>query len=356
MSRPRFDLWRYAASYAPQLPEAAWLSLGEGWTPTLELPRLAARLGLERLVLKREDLSPTGSHKARGLAFQVSALRWARPELGWILISSSGNAAIAAAAYGRLAGLGVAAFVSPETPPGKLARLLRAGATILASPSALTDAVALSAARDIPNLRPSTDPLAVEGFQSIAWELLEVIEPVEAVFSFASSGTSFVALGRGFALGERVTGQGWRPALHAVQGVGQAPIVAELDPRPQPDRPGRVGALGARKTRRLGEARRIIQASGGWGWAIQDAEADAALAQLAELGIETSLEGGAALAAAARAARERGIRSAAVILSGQRVPTADDFALSSHASIHAVRGPDEAAAVLERLSPPGGWA
>ena len=353
MPRPRFDLWRYATYYAPRLPESAWLSLGEGWTPALELPQLAARMGLQRLVLKREDLSPTGSHKARGLAFQVAALRWSRPELGWILISSSGNAAIAAAAYGRLAGLGVAAFVSPETAPGKLARLLRAGATVLASPSALTDAVALSAARDIPNLRPSTDPLAVEGFQSIAWELLEAVEPVEAIFSFASSGTSFVAMGRAFERGAEVTGARWRPAMHAVQGAGQSPIVGELDPRSAPAGRSRVGALGARKTRRLGEARRLIQSSGGWGWVVTDAEADAALAELAALGIETSLEGGAALAAAGRAARERGLRSAAVILSGQRVPRAADLMLEARAAIHLVAGPEEAAVVLDALPPPG---
>jgi threonine synthase len=316
-------IWRFASRYRPQLAPEAWLCLGEGGTPAIEIPALTARMGLERLVLKREDLNPTGSHKDRGLAFQVAALRAADPELAGLIISSSGNAALAAAAYAGLAGLKLFALVSPETPPAKLGRLVHLGARVMLSRQALGIAVDLAKQTGMPNLRPSTDPLAVEGFQSIAWELVDEIEPLPAVFSFASSATSFVAMGRAFA------SAAWQPAMHIVQGAGAQPIAGEFDPeRDGISEQGRLGALGARKTRRLGEAKRIIKSSGGSGWVILDEEAELAAALLAAFGVETSLEGAASLAAAGRAARESGLRRAVVILTG-RPPLAPEAVVGS---------------------------
>lgn len=298
------------------VPPAARLTLGEGGTPAVEAPEIAAAVGLARLVLKREDANPTGSHKARGLAFQVSALRAERPDLAWLTISSSGNAAIAAAAYARAGGLKLAAFVAPDTPADKLCRLDQLGARVFRSNHALSLAQALAEQRGIPNLRPSTDPLAVEGFQSIGWEIAEVVTPVDALFTFVSSGTSFVAIGRAFARADEVTSRPWQPQLHAVQGTGAHPIAGEFDPRELPDTRGRLGDRGARKTRRVGEAKRRIRATGGSGWVITDAEADAAAGVLMNHDIDTSLEGAASLAAARRAAAGGAVRSAVVVLTG----------------------------------------
>jgi threonine synthase len=57
-------------------------------------PSLAESLELENIYLKREDLNPTGSHKDRGLAFEISShIQDGKDEF---IISSSGNAAISA--------------------------------------------------------------------------------------------------------------------------------------------------------------------------------------------------------------------------------------------------------------------
>jgi len=318
-------IWRYAALYSPHVPAAARLTLGEGGTPAVEVPGLAAAYGLARLVLKREDVNPTGSHKARGVAFQVSALRAARPDLAWLTISSSGNAALAAAAYARGAGVSLAAFVAPATPMATVARLVALGAWVFVAPNALSVAQALAERRGIPNLRPSTDPLAVEGFQSIGWELAETVAPVDALFTFVSSGTSLVGIARAFACAERVTPRPWRPALHAVQGTGAQSIAGEFDARRLPEARSRLGDRGARKTRRVGEAKRWIRATGGSGWVIADAEADAAAAQLAAYGVASSLESGAALAAAGRAAAAGRVESAIVVITGAAEQEDDDF-------------------------------
>mgnify|MGYP001041091450 FL=1 len=84
------------------------LTLGEGNTPLIALPRLAERWDLAGLYAKAEYLNPTGSYKDRiAAATMVEALRLGRR--GWIG-TSSGNGGAAMSAYGRRAGL-------PGVPP-----------------------------------------------------------------------------------------------------------------------------------------------------------------------------------------------------------------------------------------------
>lgn len=79
------------------------MSLGEGGTPLVDLPTLAAHLGVGRLRAKLESLNPTGSYKDRIAAMSLS-LALQRGKAGWIA-TSSGNAGVAMAAYGSRAGL-----------------------------------------------------------------------------------------------------------------------------------------------------------------------------------------------------------------------------------------------------------
>jgi len=318
-ARDAAGIWRHAHRYSVLVPPRLRLSHGEGNTPLVSYPGLAAACGLDSLWLKREDLNPTGSHKARGLAFQVAALRLAAPEPRAAVISSSGNGAIAAAGYARLAGLRLAACVSPATAPDKLARLADLGACVLASEQAIALAESLAQARGWPNLRPSTDPLAPEGFMSLGWELAEAAVDAQGIFLFASSGTGLVGMARGLAQqSHEAFGAAWRAPLHVVQGAGGDPIAAVFDRRPAPQSERSIiGRLGSRKTRRLGEATRAVRDSGGWGWIIGDEEALAAESLLLAAGIEAALEGAAALAAARRAAMETGLRRAVVIISGR---------------------------------------
>src|SRR5213593_1221710 len=56
----------------PRHREQRRLTLGEGGTPLLTVPRLAAKHGLRGLFVKEEGANPTGSFKARGLAAAVT--------------------------------------------------------------------------------------------------------------------------------------------------------------------------------------------------------------------------------------------------------------------------------------------
>src|SRR5207253_3447762 len=79
------------------------ITLGEGGTPLIPLPRLAAHLGLRHLWGKDEGQNPTGSFKARGLGMALTKAR----TLGvkGVMIPSAGNAGGAAAVYGARGGI-----------------------------------------------------------------------------------------------------------------------------------------------------------------------------------------------------------------------------------------------------------
>src|SRR5258706_4038361 len=64
-------LWRYR-EFLPLKSDKNRVSLGEGFTPLLDAPRLAAEFKLKRLWVKDEAENPTGSFKDRGLAVAIS--------------------------------------------------------------------------------------------------------------------------------------------------------------------------------------------------------------------------------------------------------------------------------------------
>ena len=106
-------LWRYA-EVLPVRDVAHRITLGEGFTPLVDAPRLAAALGMHRVLIKDEGCNPTGSFKARGLAMAIARAR----ELGVreVAIPSAGNAGSATAAYAAAAGLVAHVVVPGDTP------------------------------------------------------------------------------------------------------------------------------------------------------------------------------------------------------------------------------------------------
>src|SRR5256885_5108533 len=89
-------LWRYHEMLPVRSPSQV-ISLGEGMTPLLGLPRLGAEYGLSRLLMKDEGLIPTGSFKARGAA--VGAARGRELGVSGVAMPTNGNAGAAWALY-----------------------------------------------------------------------------------------------------------------------------------------------------------------------------------------------------------------------------------------------------------------
>lgn len=108
------------------LPYAQGISLAEGNTPCLELPALAKQLGIGRLSAKHEGMNPTGSHKDRMSAQAISRAL----EVGAtsVVLASSGNAAVSAAAYCALAGMRCEVATYGDMPEPYARALRRFGA------------------------------------------------------------------------------------------------------------------------------------------------------------------------------------------------------------------------------------
>src|SRR5205814_10008213 len=102
------------------------VTLGEGGTPLLALPRLAAHLGLRHLWGKDEGQNPTGSFKARGLGMAITKARGLGAR-GFV-IPSAGNAGGAAAVYAARCGLPCAVLLPRGPPPAAIAEAAVGGA------------------------------------------------------------------------------------------------------------------------------------------------------------------------------------------------------------------------------------
>jgi threonine synthase len=174
-------LWRFG----DLLPVAAGdaVSLEEGGTPLLPLPRVAARLGLDRVWAKDETREPTGSFKDRLACVGVSAARQRGARV--IVSSSSGNAGAAAAAYAARAGLACVIFTF-EGAAGPLVTQMRALGAMVLSVERSEDRLPLLNAgmrrfgwfSTSPFTQPvvGSNPLALEGYKTLAYEIAEAMD------------------------------------------------------------------------------------------------------------------------------------------------------------------------------------
>jgi threonine synthase len=300
-------LWRYA-EVLPVRQARYRLTLGEGFTPLLAVPRLAERLGVRRLWLKDEGQNPTGSFKARGLALAV-ARAW---ELGAteVALPSAGNAGSAAAAYAAAAGLRCHVVVPADTPRVIVEETRALGADLELIDGLITDAgarvaegVAAHGWFDLSTLR---EPYRVEGKKTMGYELFEQLggRLPDVIVYPTGGGTGLVGMWKAFDEMQRL---GWigaeRPRMISVQASGCAPIVRAWERGAREAEPwvdAHTYASGLRVPRAVGDFLILdaVRASNGAAVAIDDdAMADAVRTIGALTGVFAAPEGGAVAAA-----------------------------------------------------------
>jgi len=225
----RADLWRYE-EVLPVRDRGAQVALGEGWTPLLDAPRVADRLGVARLWIKEEGQNPTGSFKARGLCLAVSrALELGAEE---VALPSAGNAGSAAAAYGAAAGLAVHVVVPSDTPAPILEEIRALGADLQLLDGLISDCgrvvrigVEQKGWFDLSTLK---EPYRVEGKKTMGYELFEQLggRLPDAIVYPTGGGTGLIGMWKAF---EEMEILGWigreRPKMFTVQAAGCAPMV-----------------------------------------------------------------------------------------------------------------------------------
>ena len=206
------------------------VTLGEGGTPLLDLPRLAAHFGIRKIWGKDEGQNPTGSFKARGLGMALTRAR----TLGarGFVIPSAGNAGGAAAVYAARCGLPCVVIVPRGTPPAAVAEAQIAGAHVFTIEGSIATAGRV-VSRVAPllgwfDLSTLKEPYRLEGKKTIGLELAEQLDwrMPDVLLYPTGGGTGLVGIPKGY---EELRAMGWLsgslPRFFAVQADGCAPVV-----------------------------------------------------------------------------------------------------------------------------------
>ena len=213
----------------PLAPGEEPITLGEGGTPLLPLPRLGQHLGLRHLWAKDEGQNPTGSFKARGLGMALTKARGLGVK--GLMIPSAGNAGGAAAVYGARGGLPVAVVVPRGTPEAAVAEAIIAGAHVFTVDGSIATAgkviAGMSARIGWFDLATLKEPYRLEGKKTMGLELAEQLgwETPDVLMYPTGGGTGLVGIWKAF---EELGAMAWikagQPRFIAVQAEGCAPL------------------------------------------------------------------------------------------------------------------------------------
>jgi threonine synthase len=234
------------------------VTLQEGNTPLIPLPRLAEKLGggaeeyfraedaeeyfryfRFELYVKYEGLNPTGSFKDRGMAAAISEAAGRGVET--VICASTGNTAASAAAYAARAGMRAIVLI-PEgkVATGKLAGAAAYGARIIQIQGSFDQALDLvvELTQKYPiGLVNSLNPYRLEGQKTAAFEICDELGAARVPGAASLSGAApdwlclpvgnagnITAYWMGFRQYDRLHGTGL-PRLLGVQAAGAAPLV-----------------------------------------------------------------------------------------------------------------------------------
>jgi threonine synthase len=228
------DLWRYH-ELLPVGSARSVVSMGEGMTPLLSLPRMGRALGVPRLLMKDEGLIPTGTFKARGAAAGVS--RAAELGVTGVAMPTNGNAGAAWAAYAARAGVRSLIVMPAGAPAVTMAECAAAGAELYLFDGLIGDAgrlvaEALPARAGYQDVSTLKEPYRVEGKKTMGFEIAEQLgwRTPDVIVYPTGGGVGIIGIHKAM-LELRELGwiEGELPRLVAVQAGGCAPVVAAFE-------------------------------------------------------------------------------------------------------------------------------
>ncbi len=198
-------MWRYRELLPAE--ESQIVTLGEGLTPLLAVPRIGAQLALPKLFVKDESRNATWSFKDRMCSSAVSIAK----ELGAKVItaSSSGNAGSATAAYAARAGLECVLFTLQRFPTAMKVNMQVYGTKLIACPSLVDRWRMVEKCVDTFGWFPTagfmypligSNPYAIEGYKTIAYEICEQLgwKAPDVMVVPVGAGDAFFGAWKGF--------------------------------------------------------------------------------------------------------------------------------------------------------------
>jgi threonine synthase len=204
------------------------VTLLEGNTPLIPMPRLASELGGGfELFVKFEGMNPTGSFKDRGMTVAISEA-YGR-EAKAVICASTGNTAASAAAYASRAGMrSIVIIPDGKVAAGKLAGAVAYGAEVIQIQGSFDDALTLVV--HISQQHPialvnSLNPYRIEGQKSAAFEICDVLGSAPDLLCLpVGNAGNITAYWAGFRQYHELHQTGL-PRILGVQAEGSAPLV-----------------------------------------------------------------------------------------------------------------------------------
>ncbi len=239
-------IWAKREWVYPELTPDQMVSMGEGRSPLLPLPRLAAALGLGSVDLKQCGISPTGSFKDLGMTVLVSAVRRMRAAgqpIRAVACASTGDTSAALSAYCAAAGIPSIVFLPRnKVSLAQLVQPISNGALVLSLDTDFDGCMKLieevTADRSL-YLANSMNSLRLEGQKVVAVELCQQLdwEPPDWVVIPGGNLGNATALGKGFELMLALGLISRRPRIAVAQAEQANPLVrayrtgfTQLDP------------------------------------------------------------------------------------------------------------------------------
>ena len=232
-------------------------------------PRLAQKISLSNLWIKHEYLNESGSHKIRLMQHIIK--KYLKKGKKKFVISSSGNAAIAAAYYLNKyvkAKTNLIVFISKNISTEKCQRLKKViGNSKNIQVKKVTrpkqQSFLFSKKHKAILLRGSTEPNAPQSYCSLAKELGQ-IPGLKAIFIPTSSGITALGLHQGFKKLNR------KIEIHLVQTEKIHPLAREFDHQFSPAKKSLAQAIVDRVGLRKKEIIKAVRESLGSGWIVSD--------------------------------------------------------------------------------------
>lgn len=273
--------WRYRAAlpFAPPDP----ITLGEGGTPLL-----ARTLHGAPALLKAEWIMPTGSFKDRGATVMLSLLR--AQGVRAVLEDSSGNGGAAIAAYAAAGGMAATILTPASTSPAKTVQMRAHGAVVELVPGSRQDTAdaALARAETIFYASHNWHPFFLQGTKTLAYELWEDLgfRAPDNIIVPCGAGSNVLGCAIGFDELHRAGQIDRPPRIFAVQPAACAPIVAAWEgTAPAPPRPTIAEGTAIAAPIRMPEILAALADTGGGAVALDEAEIEAAMLDLARIGV-----------------------------------------------------------------------
>jgi threonine synthase len=231
------NIWRYHELLPVENSEHI-VSLGEGMTPLVPMPRLGKDMDIEQLYMKDEGVIPTGTFKARGAAVGISKAK----ELGVkkLAMPTNGNAGAAWSLYAARAGIQVTVVMPVDAPTITRNECAIAGADLYLVNGLISDAGSIVSKaiqqRNLYDASTLKEPYRIEGKKTMGLEIAEQFswELPDVILYPTGGGVGLIGIYKAL---KELQALGWvqgkMPRLVAVQAQNCAPIVKAWNEKKQ---------------------------------------------------------------------------------------------------------------------------